>query len=87
LGSTAEANLEKVITQINSVINIALSIIGAGVVIFAVYLGFKFFTAEDEGKRKDAKSQLIYAIIGIVVVLALLVLKDVIVTSIGGKNL
>ena len=39
----------------------------------AVVLAYKFFTASDESKRKNAKAQLIYAIIGIVVLVAMLI--------------
>jgi uncharacterized membrane protein YidH (DUF202 family) len=36
---------------------------------YAVYVGFKLASAEEEGKRKEAKNQLIYSIIGVVGIL------------------
>lgn len=66
-------SLDGIIKTINTVISSAVGIVTAGVVILAIFIAFKFFTAEDDGKRKNAKSQLIYAIIGIVVLIALLI--------------
>ena len=82
-GNTALDDLSNIITTINTVITSAIGIVTAGVVILAIFIAFKFFTAEDEGKRKNAKSQLIYAIIGIVVLLALMVFAPTITTAIG----
>ena len=67
-------DLEKMIGTINGVVSAALGILTAGVVILAIYIAFKFFTAETDDKRKNAKSQLIYAIIGIIVLIALMIL-------------
>ena len=67
-------NLSSIIEQINSVVSVALGLVTTGVIILAIFIAYKFFTAEDEGKRKNAKQQLIYAIIGVVVLLALLAL-------------
>ena len=76
------AELTDMISKINTVITAALGLLTAGVVILAVFIAFKFFTADDEGKRKNAKNQLIYCIIGIVVLVALLILAPNIVTMI-----
>lgn len=70
----AYKNLETMITNIKTVASAAVGILAVAVVGFAIYLAYKFFTAEDEGKRKNAKAQLVYAIIGIVVLLAMLIL-------------
>lgn len=82
-GNTALDDLSNIITTINTVITSAIGIVTAGVVILAIFIAYKFFTAEDDGKRKNAKSQLIYAIIGIVVLLALMVFAPTITTAIG----
>ena len=62
--------LKKVADQINTYASwvsvVILSLCGLLVTLFAIYVGIKFGTAEDDGKRKEAKSQLIYSIIGIV---------------------
>ena len=69
-GTTAP-DLESIINTINGVVSGALGILTAGVVILAIFIAFKFFTADDDTKRKNAKSQLIYCIIGIIVLIAL----------------
>ncbi len=66
-------DLTSIINTINGVVSAALGILTAGVVILAIFIAFKFFTADDDSKRKNAKSQLIYAIIGIIVLIALLI--------------
>lgn len=71
--SDLSTSLTNIISTINAVISSAIGIVTAGVVILAIFIAFKFFTAEDDGKRKNAKAQLIYAIIGIVVLIALLI--------------
>lgn len=80
--SVDTGSLTSIVNTITTVISSAVGIVTAGVVILAIFIAFKFFTAEDDGKRKNAKAQLIYAIIGIVVLIALLifvpVIKDVI---------
>ena len=83
VGSGDTTDLTNIISSINTVISAALGIVTAGVVILAIFIAFKFFTADEEGKRKNAKSQLIYAIIGIVVLLALMIFAPTITTAIG----
>ncbi|MBQ7973695.1 MAG: hypothetical protein IJ295_01925, partial [Clostridia bacterium] len=56
-----------------------LGLLPAGVVILAIFIAFKFFTADDDSKRKNAKNQLIYCIIGIVVLVALLILAPIVI--------
>ena len=65
--------LTSVIKVVNNVISAALGILTAGVIILAIVIAYKFFTADDDSKRKNAKAQLIYAIIGIVVLIALMI--------------
>jgi uncharacterized membrane protein YidH (DUF202 family) len=48
-----------------------LAAVAALAVVFAIWIGFKLATAEEDGKRKDAKMQLIYAIIGMIVAVSL----------------
>lgn len=71
--SVDTTSLDGIISTINTVITSAVGIVTAGVVFLAIFIAYKFFTAEDDGKRKNAKQQLIYAIIGIVVLIALLI--------------
>ena len=77
-------DLTNMISTINGVVSAALGILTAGVIILAIYIAFKFFTADDDSKRKNAKSQLIYAIIGIIVLIALMIVAPQIVGMIQG---
>ena len=82
--SSMSSSLDSIIGTINNVITTAVGIVTAGVVILAIFIAFKFFTAETEDKRKNAKAQLIYAIIGIVVLIALLIFVPTITGAIKG---
>ena len=62
--NASTASLTSIISTINSVISAGLGILTAGIIILAIFIAYKFFTADDDGKRKNAKAQLIYAIIG-----------------------
>jgi len=82
--SVGVSSLESIISTINSVVSAALGILTAGVVILAIFIAFKFFTADDDTKRKNAKSQLIYAMIGVIVLIALLILVPTITGVVKG---
>lgn len=84
------ANLTKIVTLVE---NIAISIFGlltVAAVVLAIFLAYKFFTADSEDKRKNAKKQLIYAIIGIIVLVVLIALTPSITTmlenAVSGKK-
>ena len=84
VGDPDTSNLDAVISNINTIITAALGILTAGVVILAIFIAYKFFTADDDTKRKNAKSQLIYAIIGIVVLIALMIFAPMVVNAVSG---
>jgi len=63
-----------------SLVNTVLQIIATVATVFAVWVGWQLMKAEDDGKRKQAKTQLIYTFIGIIAV----VLINVIVTAVLG---
>lgn len=77
-------NLEGVINTINGVVSAALGLLTAGVVVLAIFIAFKFFTADDDSKRKNAKNQLIYCIIGVVVLIALMIIAPIVIDLIKG---
>ena len=83
-GDISTSNLDTIIKNVNTVVSAAIGILTAGVVILAILIAFKFFTADDDTKRKNAKAQLIYCIIGIIVLLALLILTPNVITMIKG---
>ena len=82
VGDPDTSNLDAVISNINTIITAALGILTAGVVILAIFIAYKFFTADDDTKRKNAKQQLIYAIIGIVVLIALMIFAPMVVNAV-----
>ena len=53
--------------------------------VFAVYLGYKMATAEDDKKRGDAKTHLIYAIVGLVSIIVLAVMLRVVIPALGAN--
>ncbi|MCQ2381728.1 MAG: pilin [Clostridia bacterium] len=67
------SDLTKIINNVTTVISTVLGLLTVGVVILTVMIAYKFFTASDKDKRANAKAQLIYAIIGIIVLIALLI--------------
>ena len=78
----SNAQLDSIITTVNSVISAALGILTAGAIILSIVIAVKFFTADTDDKRKNAKQQLIYAIIGTIVCLALLIIIPTVVQAI-----
>ena len=83
--SVTSSTLSSIISTINGVISVALGLVTTGVVILAIFIAFKFFTADDDTKRKNAKSQLIYAVIGIIVLIALMIFAPTITTTISNS--
>lgn len=86
LGSsdTSLTNLRNIVDNIKTIISVGLGLVTAGVVILAIFIAYKFFTADSEDKRKNAKAQLIYAIIGVVVLIALMVFAPMILNAVTG---
>ena len=85
--SVTTTTLSSIISTVNGVISVALGLVTTGVVILAIFIAFKFFTADDDTKRKNAKSQLIYAVIGIIVLIALMIFAPTVTTAISGALL
>lgn len=83
LGENDTKPIEDAIKTVQGVISAALGIMTVGVIVIAVFIAYKFFTADTDDKRKNAKAQLIYAIIGVVVLLALLIFAPQLTTLIG----
>lgn len=77
-------DLTQIVNTVNTVISVVLGLLTAAIVILAIGLAYKFFSAEDDGKRKNAKQQLIYAIIGVIVLIALLIAAPLITEAVKG---
>lgn len=86
LKALTDGNISADLTQLTNIVgiikNVATTIFGlltVAAIFLAIFLAYKFFTAEDDGKRKNAKQQLIYAIIGVIVLIVLTILAPTIV--------
>ena len=89
------ARVQEIVDMINTVAIIIFSLVGLGVIALAIYIGFKMAMATDDSKRKDAKRQLIYAIIGVIAVLVIIILwttvlrpalEEMMLSNAGGGN-
>ena len=58
------ANMGTITGYVRLAVTIAMAVVALLAIIFAIYLGVKLAKAEDDGKRKEAKNQMIYALIG-----------------------
>ena len=65
-GEYSGVGINTILGTVNSIIGTILKIICALIGVFACYVAWQFIKAEDDGKRKQAKQQLIYCFIGIV---------------------
>ena len=88
LASTAGYDkFAEVMEHIQRITDIAVSIfygfIMACLVFICIYVGFQMAKAEDEGKRKNAKAQMFYAIVGIIGVGMMLVLLRFVLPNVG----
>ncbi|MBR4418586.1 MAG: hypothetical protein IKT33_01125 [Clostridia bacterium] len=79
----------KFIDELVEVLTMIMAVVGILFILYAVYIAYLFFTASDEGKRKNAKSRLIKVLASILIVYALatcLRVIDVNFTSIEKNN-
>jgi heme/copper-type cytochrome/quinol oxidase subunit 2 len=67
--------VNKIMVQIEYVVKGVLSLLATAGVVFAVYVGWNLMKAEEEGKRKQAKMQLVYTVVGVVAIVLLNVLS------------
>lgn len=73
----------KVVDYVGIATSIFLALCAAVVIFFAIYVGFRLAKAEDDGKRKDAKDQLIYAIIGVIGIAVIAALLKGVIPMVG----
>jgi len=81
----------KVMEEIEKIVDIVVSafygLVLACLVFICIYVGFQMARAEDEGKRKNAKAQMFYAIVGIIGVGMMLVLLRLVLPAGGGISI
>jgi len=69
---------------IADIINSILNVLVTAAVVYGVYVGWQFMKADDDAKRKNAKTQLLYTIIGVVAVVLINVVISAVFSSLGG---
>ena len=69
--TTGEEAIDSVISIVVSIITCIFNLGGIAAACFAGYIAYKLMTANDDGKRKQAKQQLIWTIIAVLGVFAL----------------
>ena len=81
-GFQVAVTVSGVMTQVRNIVNTAnlafFALCGAGLVLFSIYLGFRMAKADDEGKRKQAREQLVWSIIGLIAVVAMVSITRII---------
>jgi heme O synthase-like polyprenyltransferase len=82
---TGIEGLAKVYTEVESIVKAILNVIACCASIFAIYVGWQLMKAEDDGKRKQARMQLMYTIIGVVGVVLINVIASVILGALAGN--
>ena len=82
-GGTASGKTElEILAAIRTVVNALLTLVGVIAVIFVIIGGVRYITSQgDESAAATAKLSIIYALIGIVVVILSSVLVNLIITS------
>ena len=68
---TAEGITQELVNTILSICNILLAVVGVAAVAFMIWIGFRLAKAEDEGKRKEAKKQLLWTLVAVIAVVLL----------------
>jgi len=77
---------ELVSRYVNYVTMAILIACGMLVVIYAVYIGFQLAKAEDDNQRKQAKAQLIYAIIGVVGIAVIAIMINLVIPILNASR-
>jgi heme/copper-type cytochrome/quinol oxidase subunit 2 len=79
--------LQEIYDITNQVVSAFLGAITSLATMFALYVGWKFVAADDESKRKNAKTQLIYTFIGIVAIFGIRAIAMTVLNGLGGAVL
>jgi len=75
--------LVNIYNAVFAIVNMILTSITTLALMFGVYVGWQFMKAEDDAKRKNAKQQLMYVLIGIAAVMLINSVCGLILGSVG----
>lgn len=88
LKPTAKEKAEPIITLVTPFIDMALLLIGIAAVIFLIYAGYKYVMSRgEEEEAKQAKMQIAYAVIGVVVALSAYTIRNALINPVSNKIL
>jgi len=82
-----ETKLKSIYPEFNTItyiVSVVVQIVGNIAVVFAVWVGYHLMKAEDEGKRRDAKLQIMYTILALIVIVFIQAVAGVFLT-LGNK--
>lgn len=85
-----DTTLVDVMSDIRVFLNIAmiglLAMIAVAGIILAIWIAIRLAKAEDDGKRKEAKAQLVWAIVGVLAAIVIAVIIPVMFNGLSGVN-
>ena len=81
-----EDALDQVVETVQAIFNIILGLGLVVAIVFAIYVGFRLASAEDEGKRKEAKKQMLWTIVAIFAVALLILVLNILVGVLRTDN-
>ena len=73
------------LTAANDLVGGVLDILATAAVVFAVYVGWQLMKAEDDAKRKQAKTQLLYTCVAVVAVVLINLIATTVLSAIRGN--
>jgi len=86
----AQVALTNAINSVRQIVEtitvVIIVILGALALIYAVWMAFKLARAEDDGKRKEAKNHMFWAIAGVIVAVAMFIILDQVLRTLAGPN-
>ena len=83
-GSTAGFAYTPVTTLVGNTINVVLSLLGIAAICFVIYAGYLYMMSKGETKDvEEAKKVLIYAILGMLIIVSSYVISNFILGALG----
>ena len=79
LGGNQTDRIGDVVGIVKGVFWALMGLFSIAAIMFAIYVGMKLARAEEEGKRKEAKQQLLWTIIAIVAVIGIVTILNLVI--------
>jgi len=78
--------LSQTMTIVYLVVNFVVGFAGIGAVFLFLWIGFRLAKSEDEGKRKEAKKQMLWAFIAVFAIVIFIVLWNTVIVGIMAET-